>query len=116
IGLGLHGYSDLQPDHSFPGPDAEGPRAAAGVVAPLLVTNNLAQPANFLCPGSSLRQERDDGFHIPTLDELDQATGQELKRMQRLMGGDFAYNMGFVDGDKLLRPSDARRELYALAA
>src|SRR5207247_1741564 len=55
IGLGLHEFSSRQPDHSFPGPEAEGNRAAAGIVAPLLVSHKLADSQMLLCPASIAR-------------------------------------------------------------
>ena len=111
IGFGLHGYSELQPDRSFPGPEMEGPRAAAGVVAPLLVSHKLADPRSFLCPSSSMRR---DEFAVPTLEALDQAELAELLAMQRTMGGDFGYNMGFVEEGRLERPRNSRRSGYVL--
>jgi hypothetical protein len=113
IGFGLHGYSDLQADRSFPGPEAEGPRAAAGIVAPMLVSHRLADPKTFLCPAPINRPARD--FHMPSLEELDRATGQELKMLHEAMGGDFGYNMGFVEDGRLVRASNARRGKYVLA-
>jgi hypothetical protein len=114
IGFGLHGYSDLQADHSFPGPEADGNRAAAGIVAPLLVSYQLAQPRNFRCPASSVRREADD-IPMPSLDELDRATGSRLVAFQRSMGGDYGFNLGYeVDGE-LKRACDARRWDFGLA-
>ena len=50
VGYALHEFSDRQPDHRFPGPEAEGNRAAAGIVAPILVSQRLAD-AQFSLPG-----------------------------------------------------------------
>lgn len=111
IGFGMHGFSELQPDHSFPGPEADGPRAAAGVVAPTLVSHQLANPRSFLCPSSSTRKE---AFQVPSLEVLDQATRADLLAMHRTMGGDFGFNMGFVQNGRLQRPRDARRSGYVL--
>jgi hypothetical protein len=113
IGRGLHGYSDLQSDHSFPGPEVEGPRAAAGVVAPLLVSHKLAEPRMFLCPATSVMRQAGE-FVIPLPEELDAAVGQKLKALQRTMGGDYGYNFGFVDGGKLQRVCDSRRSDFVL--
>ena len=113
IGYAYQGYSDLQPDHSFPGPEAEGPRAAAGIVASMLVSNNLANSQMFLCPASS-RATRSGAFSVPKVEALDQATGRELVALQKSMGGDFGYNMGFTADGKLLRTKNARRDRYVL--
>src|SRR5437773_2757497 len=114
IGFGLHGYSDLQADHSFPGPDLEGNRAAAGIVAPLLVSHQLADSRMFLCPASSIARDV-AGFRVPLPEEVDQAMGQQLKAMVRTMGGDYGYNLGYTDSGKLLRTCNSLRENYALA-
>lgn len=114
IGFGMQEFSELQPDHSFPGPEAEGPRSAAGIVAPLLVSHRLAKPQMFLCPASF--SVRDSGRSpMPLPEELDRASGRELLAMQKSMGGDFGFNMGYTAGGKLLRPTNARRERYVLA-
>ncbi|HMC11085.1 MAG TPA: hypothetical protein VKH44_07335 [Pirellulaceae bacterium] len=114
IGFGLHEYSDRQPDHSFPGPEVEGNRAAAGIVAPLLVSRKLADSRMFLCPASSVLHDIAD-FRVPLPEELDRAVGQELKAMKRSMGGDYGFNMGYVEDGKLLRACNARRGGYVLA-
>jgi len=114
IGFGMQEFSDLQPDHSFPGPEAEGPRAAAGIVAPILVSQNLANSQMFLCPGSP-RSGNAGNVRVPLLEELNGAGGKELAALQKAMGGDYGFNMGYVDGGKLLRAANSRRGQYVLA-
>lgn len=113
IGLSLHGYSDLQPDHSFPGPEMEGNRAVAGIVAPTLVSHKLADSRMFLCSSSPAPRDVAN-FRVPTLEEIDAATGQELKAIRQMMGGDYGYNFGYVSDGKLQRPCNARRPNYVL--
>jgi hypothetical protein len=114
IGFGLHEYSNRQPDHSFPGPESSGNRAAAGIVAPILVSNKLADSQTFLCPASSA--DRPTGrFRVPLPEELDRAMGQELKSLMSSMGGDYGYNMGYVEDGRLVPARDQRRSGYALA-
>src|SRR5262249_12876789 len=93
IGFGMQGYSGLQADHRLPGPEAEGNRAAAGIVAPLLVSNRLADSRMFLCPASPVVPEE---FQVPSLEELDGASGQQLKALHRSMGGSYGYNLGYI--------------------
>jgi len=114
IGSGMLEYSELQPDHSFPGPEAEGPRAAAGIVAPLLVSHRLAKPQMFLCPASFNKKDA-VRLPMPLPEELDRASGKELLAMQKSMGGDFGFNMGYTADGKLMRPTNAGRERYVLA-
>ena len=114
IGFGMQEYSDLQPDHSFPGPEAEGPRAAAGMAGPLLVSQNLANSQMFLCPASS-RFRNAAGFRMPMPEEVDRATGKALLALQKAMGGDYGFNMGYTDSGKLRKPINAHRGQYILA-
>jgi hypothetical protein len=113
IGFGMQGYSDLQADHSFPGPEAEGNRAAAGIVAPLLVSRQLANSRMFICPAASVVRNVAD-FRVPLPEVLDRAEGLELKTLHRVMGGDYGFHMGFVSDGKLQRACNARRADFAL--
>jgi hypothetical protein len=112
IGLGLHNFSDLDPEHNFPGPELDGPRSVAGVVAPILVNHKLVESPTFRCPSSAVA--RGTPVRMPTLAELDQLTGYDLRAMQRAMGGDYGYNMGYVSDGRLMRVRDARRVNYIL--
>jgi hypothetical protein len=114
IGFGLHEYSDRQPDHSFPAPEVAGNRAAAGIVAPVLVSHKLADSRTFFCPASSASRPA-GSFRVPLPEELDQAMGPELKSLMSSMGGDYGYNMGYVEDGTLVPARDQRRSGYALA-
>jgi hypothetical protein len=84
-------------------------------VAPLLVANQFADSSIFLCPGAQARQ-RDIQFRVPLPVDLDAAVGQELAAMQRRMGGNYGFNMGYVVNDALVRPRNAGRGQYVLVA
>lgn len=114
IGLGLHAYSEAAPDHSFPGPEAHGNRAVAGIVAPLLVDHQWAYPQMFLCPASPV--PRRGGFSVPALAEVDRAHGPRLRALQREMGGDYGYNLGYLEAGQLVRPRNLGRSHYILVA
>jgi hypothetical protein len=115
IGQAMHEFSESQPDGSFPGPAADGNRAAAGVVASLLVANQFADSPMFLCPGSQERRRVAD-FRVALPEELDAATGPELAAMQRTMGGDYGYSLGYVVDGKLQPPQNLRRGQFVLVA
>lgn len=112
IGLGLHGYSELDPEHTFPGPELDGPRSTAGIVAPTLVSHKLADPQMFLCPAAI--RSRTELPRVIALEELDRLEGLELRAAQRTMGGDYGYSMGYVSDGRLLRSRDTRRPNFAL--
>jgi hypothetical protein len=113
IGLGLHCYSDAAPDHSFPGPEPSGNRAVAGIVAPLLVSHQVAYPRMFLCPASPVQRR---AFTVPSLAEVDRAGGQQLRALHREMGGDYGYNLGYLEAGRLVRPRNLRRSYYIVVA
>jgi len=116
VGRGMHDFSDLQPDHSFPGPEASGNRSVAGVVAPLLVSHQLVRdPQVFICPASNAARQT-KAFRVPDLKELDRASGMALAALQEVMGGDYGYNMGYTRDGQLVRPCNLRRGHYVLAA
>jgi hypothetical protein len=69
----------------------------------------------FICPTSELAANP-DGWRIPTLAELDQATGATLARYQETMGGNFGYNMGYLDDGKLRSAKNEHRTHYAMLA
>lgn len=113
-GFGMHDFSDRQADRAFPAPEAAGNRAAAGVFAVHLNDGrHVPSPAVFQCPSAQSVHPTAD-FRLPTLPQLDAAKGEELKTMQRHMGGDFGANMGFLKNGKLCSPCNARRPNYPL--
>ena len=115
LGMALQEHSNLQPDASFPGPEASGARAAAGIYAPTLVTYQKVPHRIFLCPSSPLVRSGSE-FRVPTLDELDKATGQKLVALQQSMGGDYGYTLGYTQDGKLQKPCNARRPGFVLLA
>jgi hypothetical protein len=59
-----------------------------------------------VCPDTELAEKVFAGcvlIHIPTREELAASTLANSERMRRLMGGNYAYSMGFVDQDGNLR-------------
>ena len=116
LGSALQEYSSRQPDRSYPRVEMAGNRSVAGVVAPILVDAGMVNdPRAFLCPTSGLGQNSSE-WHIPTIDELDAAQGEDLIDFQRTMGGTFAHNFGHWFDGKLCAPIDERRANYAVAS
>ncbi len=52
--------------------------------------------AALLCPGLEPRPDR-ESWSVPTLQQIDNATGPELDRLQQMAGGSYAYVIGYVD-------------------
>jgi hypothetical protein len=116
IGQGLHEYAAMQPDNSFPRVALTGNRAAAGVYAPVLKSNELVtDKRTFVCPNSPLARQMDE-WQLPTLEQLDQSVDEVLEQLQEDMGGSYGYNLGYVDGDRYSAPHNRNRDNYPLMA
>jgi len=114
LGIAYGSYDELH--GAYPTAQLVGNRNTAGVVAPMLTDAKfVTDPRLFVCPSSKLATNL-DGWKIPTLDELDEATGPTLTHYQQTMGGDFAYNMGYLEGGKLRPARNNHRKYYAMLA
>jgi hypothetical protein len=68
----------------------------------------------FYCP--SARQNRGGvDPELPTLEAVDRASGKTLAVLQRAMGGDYGFNMGYMNNGVLVRPRNAARPEFILA-
>lgn len=97
LGTALINYSDVT-NGFFPTIPAKGKFSVAGIYAPKLADKGLIQDARrFLCPakGSTVV------LKIPPLTDIAQARGPRLVKLQRQMGGDYAYTLGFVEKGRL---------------
>jgi hypothetical protein len=114
IGMALHEHATLDPRHWFPRIDSAGNRSVAGTYAPVLVGEGLLlDPRMFVCPTSELARYP-QRLQIPSLEELDAATGEQLALYQQYMGGDYGYNMGYVQDQELVPHRDQRRSNHVL--
>ena len=115
IGVALAQYSGLHHEF-FPEVPAEGNWAAAGIYAPTLVNEQLLSDTRALiCPGSDLAGQVAN-FKVPSLDELKQARGKTLARMQQSMGGSYGYHLGYVSNGRVQPMRDLKRPNFAIMA
>jgi anti-sigma-K factor RskA len=77
----------------------------AGIYAPLLrQAGYLESEASVVCPGSELASEAaGEGYRVPSMDELRKASGQELERLVKRMGGSYAFAIGYREDGKYRR-------------
>jgi hypothetical protein len=76
----------------------QGFEGKAGVYAPLLLeAGYLNEPELVVCPGSDLGEAQ---FRIPRISELRAATGPELDRLVKMMGGSYAFAIGYRENGK----------------
>ena len=82
-----------------------GKHAFAGIFASQLLEQKRipADTSTLLCPGTPWREDV-DSWSVPTLEQIDNATGAELDRLQQLAGGSYAYAIGYVDDRGRYRP------------
>lgn len=115
LGIALAGYSE-QHDGFFPGIPLSGPRAFAGIYAPMLLeSQRLENPRIVLCPGSRLAVQNVD-FRIPSLGEFDEAEGIQLLMLQRIAGGSYGYTLGNMTTEGYRTPRNRVRQYFALLA
>jgi hypothetical protein len=115
LGVGLRLYS-MGTAGCFPFVPAEGNRAVAGIYAPILIESGcLDEPRTLLCPSSRLAGQP-DGFQVPSLTQIDQARGEQLRRLRQIVGGSYGYCLGYQDGGILRPVRDQGRDHFVLAS
>jgi hypothetical protein len=115
IGLALTSYSEAHNGY-FPTVASDGRLGVAGAYASQLIDHGFLDDSQaVVCPASSLA-ERTGGFRVPTLEQLRQAHGQELARLQKLIGGSYGYNLGYVSNGRYQSTKNLRRPTFALMA
>ncbi|MEX0818966.1 MAG: hypothetical protein WD070_05215, partial [Pirellulaceae bacterium] len=116
LGFALVDYSEKAGQGRFPEVPSEGNRAAAGVYAPVLLSKGyLTDERKVICPSSMLAQRAAD-WKLPSLDEVDQASGRALLMIQQRMGGSYGYNLGVVVNGRHRAPRNRGRASFALMA
>jgi prepilin-type processing-associated H-X9-DG protein len=114
IGIALADYSDKAGAGHFPAVSSHGNRAFAGVYAPTLFDGGyLDRPEATLCP-ASVWVGRSEPYVLPTLTEIDLATGYELIALQKTAGGSFGYNLGVVQDGRHVAPRNQGRTFFAI--
>lgn len=114
IGFALHEYAERDPAGQVPRVELVGNGGVAGIYAPILAGKQLIlDTATFLCP-SMARTRKTHKLHVPTQEEIDKANGEALRELQRTMGGDYGYNLGYRVGNGVAPPSNSGRGEYVL--
>lgn len=87
LGLALVDFSHKAGCGYFPQVPADGNQSFAGIYAPLLIdAGYLTDECLVLCPNVPRSLRNDARWHIPTLQELNQATGPALAELQQVAG------------------------------
>jgi anti-sigma factor RsiW len=113
-GVALAEFAGRSSDGRYPVVPMSGNRSFAGVYAALLKEEQLLDDAQRLvCPSSDMA-ESTDSFRVASLSEVDRASGEALVRLQRMMGGSYAYNLGYVENGRHLAPKYEGRSDYVI--
>jgi hypothetical protein len=113
LGQALVGYAD-----SFQGrfpriPDTGNLAVAGSYAVTLSELGLITDDGVFHCP-ASLGGDEARARPIPTRFEVQSASGDELHALQRLLGGHFGYNMGYLDHGRLQSVRNRGRDCYPL--
>jgi len=114
LGTALVQYSEHHAKY-FPQVPQQGNLAAAGIYAPALLNDGLLDsPQRVICPGSSLAAAPPS--QVPSLVQLQAATGRELGRLRSMMGGSYGYSLGYVEDGRYVSTRNLSRPTFALMA
>ncbi|MBS0208508.1 MAG: hypothetical protein JSS27_06090 [Planctomycetes bacterium] len=98
----------------FPEIPAEGKLAVAGIYAPKLIESGWLDERHIHCP--AMKRSSEASLKRPTLVDLNAASGQQLQKLQKLVGGSYGYSLGYVSDGRYHRVLNRQRSSYALMA
>ena len=114
VGLALTDYSMSDRQGMFPVIPAKGKMGVAGMYAPTLMDGGFVDNADvFYCPAKS---NNTIVLKIPKINEVLSAEPEDLVSLYNNMGGDYAYNLGFVENGKLQGVRNRNRRFYPILA
>lgn len=112
LGVAMKQYS-RQHGNYFPRIPIHGKASVAGVYGPMLLGDNLLSDVKWVvCPGSKLAGQ--DRFSIPSLEEIQSASEEELDQLRQRMGGSYGYCLGYIVGGRYQGTKDLNRSQFAL--
>lgn len=116
LGVALHQYAQYS-GGLLPAPHSSEKFHVAGIYAPLLKERDLVPDERvFQCPASESGPAAWSAFRVPDLQEVALADGEDLVRLQRVMGGSYAYSLSFVRDGRLQPIRNLRRSHYVVMA
>ena len=118
-GLALIEFAIRSANQRYPAVAGSGPEAFSGIYAVRLHNVGLLQSAQQIRCASLLGIERpllQQLSNLPTLQQLRTASHEQLVQWQRLVGGDYAYNLGVLEKRHLVAPRNTGSSHFALLA
>ena len=88
----------------------------AGIYGPILVDMDAQLAKNLFCPDVTKMRKNFSTPKVPSFSELTQMDPEEVKKQEHILGGDYAYNIGYIqDGQYIAPRCDTRTDLPLLA-
>jgi hypothetical protein len=101
IGVGLANYADTYPGKLVPIPVSDRYGIAGIYASGLRDLELVSDESVFFCRSSSTRPA---DRHIPSLEEIWNAQGEQAFELRRRSGGDYAYTLGYVENGRYCPP------------
>lgn len=119
FGSALTQYVTRSPQERLPAVSSSGPEAFAGVYAMRLNEAGLIeQPSQRWCPSVELPSSEEATLvnlgEIASIKDLHQVSVDHLQQIQRYAGGNYAYNLGVVENERLVSPKFESRSSFAV--
>ncbi|MEO1614549.1 MAG: H-X9-DG-CTERM domain-containing protein [Planctomycetota bacterium] len=116
LGTSLRQYVSYNDQGRLPQVAPEGPEAFAGIYAMRLADAGLlTNPSMRWCPSADFPDTAKQ-YTLPTVKELETLSVNELKNVQGLAGGHYAYTLGVVDERGYSPPRFQSRARFAVMA
>jgi hypothetical protein len=113
LGESLTQYSERYAGY-FPVVPTEGNAASPSIYAPTLAECELLSDASrVFCPAAPTTRPAEE-IELPTLKQVHLARGDELLRLRQMMGGDYGYSYGYMDGNVYRATRNLRRFHFAI--
>jgi len=119
FGTAITQYVSHSPQERMPAVAEKGREAFAGVFMIRLNEAGLLTDTDLRwCPSLDQPQSKDaaltDLATVPSLDDLHDAPVDRLKQIQQYAGGQYAYNLGVIEEDRLKSPRFEARSSFAI--
>jgi prepilin-type processing-associated H-X9-DG protein len=118
-GQALIQFALRNPDHRFPAVARSGPEAFSGIYAVRLKEVGLLNSSDQLfCVSINGFDGRISRYftRLPSLQELHAASPRRLATWKQVLGGDYAYNLGVMESQRLVAPKNIGRSQFAILA
>lgn len=118
VGMALFNYAEAN-HNRFVSIAKTGPLNVAGAYAPVLKDGGFVDQDRFFYCTSAVQNGLSQPTATPSLQELEQAhrhNSQKLAQLQQLMGGSYAYSLGYYDQDQYVGPLNLGRSFRVIMA